>query len=77
MTFRFLHQKGGEVNYSPVYALESGEVNYYCPVLLLRLSQLRALTLKGAAVFYSVKVRQGAKNAPPLDQPKNGVKSSI
>ena len=32
------------------------------------------LTLKGAGVFYCVKVRGGAKNAPPLDQLKNGVK---
>ena len=32
------------------------------------------LTLKGAGVFYCVKVQGGAKNAPPLDQLKNGVK---
>ena len=35
------------------------------------------LTLKGAGYFYYVKVQGGAKNAPPLDQPQNGVKSFL
>ena len=35
------------------------------------------LTLKGAGYFYYVKVQGGAKNAPPLDQLKNGVKSFL
>ena len=39
--------------------------------------ELMVLTLKGAGYFYSVKVQGGAKNAPPLDQPKNSVKSFI